>query len=49
MESRSLYVPLDNGYGDFIPNGVVDSSRRYKPVEILDIGNYTEVSHAASR
>ena len=34
---RSLHVQPDYGYGNSIPNGVVDSSRRYEPVEILDI------------
>jgi hypothetical protein len=34
---RSLQVQPDYGYGNSIPNGVMDSSRRYEPVEILDI------------
>jgi hypothetical protein len=34
---RSFYVQPDYGYGYSIPNEVMDSSRRYKLVEILDI------------
>jgi hypothetical protein len=34
---RSLYVQSDYRYKNFIFNRVIDSSRRYKLVEILDI------------
>jgi hypothetical protein len=34
---RSLHVQPDYGYGNSIPNEVVDSSRRYELVEILVI------------